>query len=214
VLVRVIAGGRDNFDRSVRLGEVGFSTFFCYVLPLLRLSMNIPPSSAFASRHGYTMVELVVVVLILGILAGVAAPTYFDSLAVSRSDAAAKRVVADLNLVRARAIMKGPSVLEAVYFFPASDTYVMAGDPSLNDSSVEYQVDLSETSYPVDLVSTSFTNTLGANTTSTVAYDLHGIPHSGDSPVAPLLTGQIVVASGSHQRTVVIDPVTGKASVQ
>lgn len=160
------------------------------------------------------MIELVVVILILGILAGVAAPSYFDSLAASRADGAAKRVAADLNLVRARAIMKGPSTLEAVYFFPATERYVMAGDPDLDNSSVEYQVDLSAVSYPVDLVSSSFTNSLGATTDQVVGFDMYGKAYCGVSPVAPLTIGQIVVGSGSYTRTVGIDPVTGKASVQ
>jgi len=114
-------------------------------------------------------------------------------------------------------MMKGPAEEEWVSFYPASEQYEMHDDPDPNRPSNEYWVDFSETDYPVDLVSVAFTNTEGFTSNSTVKFDMYGYPRAGSSPIAPLVSGQIVLVAGSETRTVVIDvidPVTGKASVQ
>jgi len=164
-------------------------------------------------RTGYTMIEVVVVMLVIGILAAVAAPRYMSSLNRYRVEAAARRIVADLNHMRGSALMKGSLQDQWVSFDSSSEKYHMWFSPDPDHPSNEYWVEFSKTAYPVDLVSAAFTNTVGATSTVTVIYDMYGTANSGFSPVAPLASGQIVVASGSQQRTVVIDPVTGKASV-
>ena len=160
------------------------------------------------------MVELVVVLLVIGIMAAVAMPRFSRMTSRFHVEAAARRIVADLNQVRARAITVGSSTGEHVSFYPATDRYRMVGDPDPDHPNNEYWVEFAKTSYPVDLVSATFTNTQGVTSLVGVKYDLHGLPESGSATAAPLASGAIVVASGSQQRTVVIDPVTGKASVQ
>jgi len=75
-------------------------------------------------RSGISLVELVITMLILGILASVAAPRYFDAVARFRVEAAAKRIAADLNLTREAAISKG--VAESVNFYDSFDRYVVS----------------------------------------------------------------------------------------
>ena len=167
----------------------------------------------FPRPAGYTLIEIAITMLIMSILAAVAAPRYIGATARYRVEAAAQRIVADLNHVRRRAMMKGPVQEEWVSFYPATEQYEMHDDPDPDHPSSEYWVDLSETAYPVDLVSAAFTNTVAATSTQTVKFDMYGYAKSGTAPVAPLASGQIVVTSGSEQRTIVIDPVTGKASI-
>ena len=166
-------------------------------------------------RGGYTLVELTIVMLIMGIVAAAAVPRFNDSMDRFRVDAAASRIVADMNLVRARAMTLGSD--QGINFFTSTETYNLAGDPDPNSPGEEYWVDLSQTSYPVDLVSTTFTNTDAFTNIVAVFWDIYGKANAyapPPNPQTPLASGTIVIASGSEQRTIVISPVTGKASVQ
>ncbi len=168
-----------------------------------------------AIQRGFTLVELVIVLMVMGILLAAAAPKYVDSLNRFRVEAAARRIAADLDFVRSRAIMKGPSEEEWVRFFPANDEYEMVDDPDFDRPADEYWVRFDETAYPVDLVSAQFTNTDGYTSTQTVKFNLYGQCVCGNEPnIFPITSGQIVVSAGNHTRTVVIDPVTGKSTVQ
>ncbi len=164
-------------------------------------------------RRAFSLVELTMVMLVMGILAAVAAPRYFESIARFRVEAAALRIAADLNHVRARAKMKGLSAPEWVVFYPNFELYQLVNDPDPNWKSYEYWVDLWKSAYPVDLVSVEFTNTAGFTSNSSVKFDLYGKACSGDFLPAPLVSGEIIVQSGNQQRTVTIDPVTGEARV-
>jgi prepilin-type N-terminal cleavage/methylation domain-containing protein len=170
-----------------------------------------------ARRRGFTMIEMVIVMLVIGILAAAAAPRFFSTLARYRVERAAHRIAADLNYVRETAISKGVgSVGEWVSFITFSDEYRLLGDPDINRPSTEYHVRLKKAPYRVDLVSAQFTNTSGTNGAGVVKYDMYGCAKVGIPPFfpdKPLASGQIVVAAGNQQRTVVISPVTGKASV-
>lgn len=164
-------------------------------------------------RTAYTMVEVVIMMLVMGILAAVAAPRYIQSMHRYRVDAAARRIVADLNYVRGRTIMKGAYQPQWVSFDVAADKYHLWFTPDIDHSAQDYWVEFSKTPYPVDLSGASFVNTNGDAADVTVIYDIYGMPHSNTVTPAPLADGKIVVSSGSEIRTVTIDPVTGKASV-
>ena len=167
--------------------------------------------------QGFTFVEIVIVVLVLGILAATGAPRYYRAQSRFRVEAAARRIAADLNHVRRRAYAANKTAKEWVSFDAAADTYGLYYDPDPDRPADEYRVDLKETAYPVDLISAAFTNQYGFTHSTTVQIDRFGRAHSGWPPffpVTPLASGQIVVQARNEQRTVVISPITGKASVQ
>lgn len=149
-----------------------------------------------AGRAGFTFLDLVITVLIIGILSAVAAPKFADTLHRTRAEAAARRIKADLGFVRQTAISESATL--SVSFTPASNDYSIPGLPDLNRPGQTYAVALNSPPYDATLVSA----TLGAD--SDVQFDRYGKPDSG---------GLITVESGGYQQTVTVDPETGKASI-
>ena len=146
---------------------------------------------------GFSLLELILVLAIVAILAAMAAPRYASSAARYRADLAARRVVADLSLAQTGA--RTASASRTVIFSPASDEYELPGQPDLAKSTQDYLVELSGPPYEADLVKVNLGGDLE------VVFDGWGVPDTG---------GSIVIAVGGEERTVVVDPETGKASVQ
>jgi prepilin-type N-terminal cleavage/methylation domain-containing protein len=153
-----------------------------------------PPANA-RPQHGFTLVELVMVLMVVAILAAVAAPKYQYALANYRADAAAGRVAADLRMIGAYA--RKVSIAQSVQFNVGSDLYAAPLFPDMNDGVAPYTVPLRSSDYAADVVSASFGGS------ATVQFDIHG---------RPTAAGTIVVASGSQQRTVHVDA-TGNVSI-
>ncbi len=149
-------------------------------------------------QGGFTLAELVMVVLIIGIITAVAAPKYIDSLSRYRAEAAAQRIATDLKYARREAV--GGSITRRVQFdVPAINQYTLVGIPHLDDPSRTYEVDLSAPPYSALIVSVNF----GGD--AELIFDGYGAPDSG---------GTVVVASGGYQETVSVDADSGKVAVQ
>ncbi len=162
--------------------------------------MNRPRASrdptARSYRSGFTLIEMVIVVLIVSVLAVVAAPKFADTLQRTRAESAAKRIKADLGLARQNAISR--SSTQTVQFTKGTGYYTLPGMADLDHSSQTYSVDLAAAPYNAVLVSAA----LGDD--SDVQFDQYGQPDSG---------GTITVESGAFQKTVIVDPDTGQASI-
>ncbi len=156
-------------------------------------------------RKGFTFIEMVIVVLIVGIVAAIAAPRYSASLERFRVEAAARKIAADLERARGNARSTGTS--RTVEFDVALNQYTLVGVRDLNRPHLDCTTRLSKTGYPATLLSATF------NDTSQLTFDLHGHPWAG-SPLAPLTAGSVVIQAGGRQRTIIIDLTTGKAHVQ
>jgi Tfp pilus assembly protein FimT len=139
------------------------------------------------ARGAFTAVEAVIVVLIMGILAGVGAPRYLSSLAHFRLEAASRRVAADLRWARDHA--QKVSASQTVDFDAASDSFVLTSLADPDHPSTTYGVRLAAT-YSVDLFSATF----GAG--DLVQFDMYGRPTN---------SGTVVLKAGTRQRTVQVD---------
>lgn len=151
-------------------------------------------------RAGFTLVEMVLVVLVIGLIAAVTSPRYSDAISRYRLETAAARVAADLRHARWHARTKGTT--QQVVFTPASHTYSLTGMNDINHPTQPFTVDLTTTSSPVTIVSVSF----GAGGTgNTLIFDMYGRPDYG---------GNVVITTGGQQRTIVVEEYTGNVSVQ
>lgn len=86
--------------------------------------MSVRGSTRRPAARGFTLIELVMVIGVLGVLAAVAVPRYTASLARYRVEAAAGRIVGDLE--RARAMAGATSARVGVRFDTAGSRYIVS----------------------------------------------------------------------------------------
>ncbi|MDB5333845.1 MAG: hypothetical protein JWP03_4996 [Phycisphaerales bacterium] len=149
-----------------------------------------------SSSPGYTLIEIVVVLAIIGVLWAVAAPRYGNSLCRYRAEQAARRIAADLLLARSQAKMT--SKTRTISFNTSTNIYGMDVQ-GLTASSTQYNVNISGDPYYASFVSASFNNT------AAVTFDQYG---SCDN------SGTIVVQCGGVQNTITVESTSGKVTVQ
>jgi prepilin-type N-terminal cleavage/methylation domain-containing protein len=140
-------------------------------------------------RRAFTIVEMAIVVLVLGILTAVAAPKYRTALAMQRADAVARRVAADLRLARNYA--KKVSQPQTVTFNLVAESYAMSSMPALDKPSTIYSVALGgSANYSAEIVTADFG---GA---SSVQFDIYGKPNNA---------GSVTLRTSGRQSVVQVD---------
>lgn len=145
-------------------------------------------------RSAFTLVEVAIVMLIMGIFAAVTAPAFLDSLLFHRVETAARRVKADIDQARGRARLT--STAQSVTFTGSS--YTLSGAKQLDNPNGVYTVDLLQAPYSLDSAAANF------NGTQALAFDGYGTPSSG---------GTVVLTAKTHQCTVTVDSVTGATTI-
>ena len=133
---------------------------------------------------------------IIAVVSAIAVPRYAEALSRYRADAAARRVVHDLDYARRRARARSEGV--TVQIDTAAGTLTINGAGSLDDTGKTWTTDLSRSPYHVKQMSTDFVD-------GQVTFDGYGTPDAG---------GVVKLMVGDETRQVVLDADTGKAAVQ
>jgi prepilin-type N-terminal cleavage/methylation domain-containing protein len=175
------------------------------------MKMKNQDKQMYGFDRGFTLVELILVVLILGIAALVAVPM-FSSAADIQVRATANRIAADLDYARGLAITRQKHY--AVVFDRANEIYDIrdaATDTVITNplDNRPFTVNLANDSRSggVNIVSTDFTD-------DTIEFDYLGTPYAGGSQLNA--QGVITLRSrdGSFSLTVTVEPMTGCVSIE
>jgi type II secretory pathway pseudopilin PulG len=131
----------------------------------------------------------------MSILAAAAIPTFFDSLLFHRVESAARRVMADIELVRQTARLTSAQQTLTV----TGRTYTTsAAITSLDRPGQTYAVDLSKSPYYLDAVTANFAGV------AEVHFNGYGTPSSG---------GTVTLRAKDHQCTVELNAATGETTI-
>jgi prepilin-type N-terminal cleavage/methylation domain-containing protein len=155
-------------------------------------------SNNLSVRHkGFSLMELSLVVALLALLTGIAAPRYSSSANNYRVNMAARKVAADLCRARADAWNRG--VHRTVTFNTTTLQYTLTAVADMNNGTLaDTVVSLKTSPYNLTQLAANF----GGGTS--VIFDGYGMPNNG---------GTVTVTSGTLSQTVTLNATTGNITI-
>lgn len=175
-------------------------------------------------QHGYTLVELVIVVTVLAVIAAIAVPATSPS-SDKPLDLAAQEFAAAMRFARSESIRTGD-----LYGFHENSNnnqiQVFRLDTGTSPATLIYDVyhpiDKSLYDFDLDLESLAAADSITRNTVyrgtcnqqNQIFFDANGTPWCSDPTSVLLESYELTFSSGSSQRIVTLDRVTGRVTVQ
>jgi len=167
-----------------------------------------------ASTHGgaggtprvcgaFTLIELVMVLVIVGVTSAIAVPRFAGATQNHRVRVAAQRLITDLAMVQSRANMSSTTL--TVTFAPGTGVYMIPGIADLKSGGNTYTTNLAERPFDALIVNTILGGTTVTNGTSQLSFNGFGAPSVG---------GTVTLGARAASITVAIDAASGKAQLQ
>lgn len=174
---------------------------------LHRLSPGESPDVARGAR-GFTLIELVIVMVIIGVLAATASPQFYDQ-ARTKLDVTKTRLIADMSYAREIAVeIHGPvsvkfNVAGNSYQIYNSTTGAAVSDPSDLSRNLSFSLTGQSFSGGVAISSASIAGTPG------LRFNSWGSPTDTSGNTQATTPGLIVLTSGSYTDTIRVEARTG-----
>lgn len=138
-------------------------------------------------HNGFTLIELVLVVIIVGVISAIAVPRFAQATARQQLDAAANRLISDFQKAQHHAQATSNDV--ELSFDASGNSYTFT--PA---SGTSFQVQLDESPYQVKVTKATFEDT------TAVTFNGFGIPSAQGAVVLESATGSVIVNLGENGR--------------
>lgn len=145
--------------------------------------------------RAFTIVELVLVLAITAILAGLAVPRFARADARYRVRLAAERVARELEHARERAVTRATA--QTITFNTGATSFTLVAMPDPDRTTIDYTISLAAAPLRIERLSTTFSG-------STFSFNGFGVPSAA---------GTVTVAASSYTCTVRVAALTGVVSV-
>lgn len=147
--------------------------------------------------RSFTLIDLIMSLVVIAIVAAIAAPRYYNSLARYRVKAAAQRVAADFALTQRMA--RNTSASKTIRFDSVNNSYQISTLTKLDNSGDAYIVSLQDPPYQAEL------GLIDLGGDWQVIFDGFGIPNSG---------GFVDVQNHGFRYRVILNAETGATEIQ
>lgn len=187
--------------------------------PIRQSATLIGRESPCLPRPAFTLTEVIIVVLILGIMASAAAPIFSKSLERYRLESVAQRLVVDLRAARTLARISGRNV--TVQLDLQNHMYAIPGLKSLDGPDQTYTVDLNSIPYGCPLDEVTWQSWAEMETVKNLVIESEN-PVQQSSSLELVFDrfeavdqgGQIVLRRGTQTRTIAITSASGEVQLQ
>ncbi|MBX3389239.1 MAG: prepilin-type N-terminal cleavage/methylation domain-containing protein [Phycisphaeraceae bacterium] len=170
--------------------------------------MHINRNQTSWRAHGYTLIEVLIVVVVLGIAAAVSAPA-FKQTGVLQVQSALRTAVSDITELQSDALAMQQS--RAIVFDIAKNSYTMCRVPG---TSVDTTIDAIETrQIGGSLYGNAIIKNVNFNNSQTLIFDELGAPVASAGSNTPAADGSFEIIGSGQTYKITVQGYTGRVTV-